>query len=114
MLTWINFFILFFWIFFFSIFFNLNNFFSLLFNAEVLWIILYTLSVIFSLVTDDISLFSLTFFFLGFAAIELSIGLLLLILMKFNNLSLNFSDNYDFNSKGLGTFFFKSALKKKK
>lgn len=59
------------------------------------------------------SLFSLTFFLLGFAAVELSVGLLLLILMKFNNLSLNFSDNYEYSSKNLGSFFFKKPSKKK-
>ena len=55
-----------------------------------------------SVVVDDLSLFSLTFFILGFAAIEISIGLLLLVLMKFNNLSLNFIDNYDSQIKNLG------------
>jgi hypothetical protein len=59
-------------------------------------------------------LFSLTFFILGFAAIEVSIGLLLLILMKYSNLSLNFSDNYDFSVKNFGKLFFSKLSFKKK
>jgi len=53
---------------------------------------------------DDLSLFSLTFFLLGMAAIELSVGILLLVLMKFNNLSLNFSDNYEYQIKTFSSF----------
>lgn len=114
MFNWVNFFLSFFWIFFFSIFFNLNNFFTLLFNAEILWIILYCLSATLSLVVDDIALFSLTFFILGFAAMEISLGLLLLILMKFNNLSLSFADNYEVQLKNVGKTFFKGLASKKR
>jgi len=86
----------------------------LIFNAEVLWIILYTLTAVSSTIVDDISLFSLTFFLLGFAAIELSIGLLLLVLMKYSRLSINFSDNYDNSNKNFSKIFSKNFLNKKK
>lgn len=67
-----------------------------------------------SAVVDDISLFSLTFFILGFAAIEISVGLLILILLKYSNLSLNFADNYDFQIKNFGkNAHAASSLKKK-
>jgi hypothetical protein len=67
-----------------------------------------------SLVVDDIALFSLTFFILGFAAMEISLGLLLLILMKFNNLSLSFADNYEVQLKNVGKTFFKGLASKKR
>ena len=114
MLNWVNFFFSIFWIFFFSIFFNLTNFLALLFNAEVLWVILYCIAALLSLYVDDAVLFSLTFFILGFAALEISVGLLLLVFLKYQNLSLNFSENYDFSLKNFGNFFFsKLAFKKK-
>ena len=68
----------------------------------------------FSLVVDDISLFSLTFFILGFAAIEISVGLLILILLKYNNLSLNFADNYEFQVKNFGKNAHAASFSKKK
>jgi hypothetical protein len=40
-------------------------------------------------------LLSFTFFILGFAAVELSIGLLLLIFLKNLNLSLNLFENFN-------------------
>lgn len=86
----------------------------LLFNAEILWVILYCISALLSLYVDDVSLFSLTFFILGFAAIEVSIGLLLLVLMKYSNLSLNFFDNYDFSVKNFGKLAFSRLSFKKK
>jgi len=85
----------------------------LIFNAEILWIILYTIAAVSSVIVDDISIFSLTFFLLGFAAIELSIGLLLLILMKYSNLSINFSENYN-NNNNFSKIFSKNFLNKKK
>lgn len=114
MLSWVNFFYSLFWIFFFSILFNLNNFFTLLFNAEILWVLLYALAGLLGVIVDDASLMSLTFFILGFAAIEISVGLLLLIFMKYNNLSLNFSDNYDYAIKNFGKLLFLGSSHAKK
>lgn len=114
MLSWVNFFYSLFWIFFFSILFNLNNFFTLLFNAEVLWVLLYVLAGLLGVIVDDASLMSLTFFILGFAAIEISVGLLLLIFMKYSNLSLNFSDNYDYAVKNFGKLLFLGSSHVKK
>lgn len=71
-----------------------------------MWVLLYVIAAFFGVVVDDASLLSITFFILGFAAIELSVGLLLVIFMKYSNLSFNFSDNYDCNIKNFGKDFF--------
>jgi len=85
-----------------------------LFNAEILWVLLYALAGLLGVIVDDASLMSLTFFILGFAAIEISVGLLLLIFMKYNNLSLNFSDNYDYAIKNFGKLLFLGSSHAKK
>lgn len=66
-----------------------QNFFSMLLGAEAVWALLYALSAVASLVCDDLTLFSLTFFILGFAAAELALGVMLLVLVRFSALSLD-------------------------
>jgi hypothetical protein len=78
-----------------------------------MWVSLFLLGACFGTVIDDMFLLSFTFFILGFAAVELSIGLLLLIFLKNLNLSLNLFEN--FNKKNevyLNNFLLKSLKKK--
>jgi hypothetical protein len=49
-------------------------------------------------IIDDVTCFSLSFFILGFASIELCFGLLLLIFLKQLKLTLNLSNNLKNNS----------------
>ena len=50
--------------------------------SEIVWVILYVLTVFFGSLIDDINLYSLSFFLLAFAALEFSIGILILVLFK--------------------------------
>lgn len=52
-------------------------------------------------INDDLTLFSLSFFLLGLAGLELSIGFLIIINFKNFNISLNFLDE----NKKLNQFF---------
>lgn len=63
--------------------------------SEIVWVLLYILTVFLGSVIDDINLYSLSFFLLAFAALEFSIGILILVLFK------NFKIDYSFfnNSK---------------
>lgn len=63
--------------------------------SEIVWVLLYILTVFFGSLIDDINLYSLSFFLLAFAALEFSIGILILVLFK------NFKIDYSFfnNSK---------------
>jgi len=63
--------------------------------SEIVWVLLYILTVFFGSIIDDINLYSLSFFLLSFAALEFSIGILILVLFK------NFKIDYSFfnNSK---------------
>jgi hypothetical protein len=63
--------------------------------SEIVWVLLYILAVFFGSIIDDINLYSLSFFLLAFAALEFSIGILILVLFK------NFKIDYSFfnNSK---------------
>ena len=63
--------------------------------SEIVWVLLYILTVFFGSLVDDINLYSLSFFLLAFAALEFSIGILILVLFK------NFKIDYSFfnNSK---------------
>jgi hypothetical protein len=89
MLSWANFISILFWVAFFVFFLGANNFFQLLLVSEVLWVLLYVLAACLGVLVDDINLFSMTFFILGLAAVELSLGLLLLVFSKYLDLALN-------------------------
>lgn len=93
MLTTINFVLFFFWFIFFIFIFNINNFFKLIVFSEAIWIVIYVLTTLLSSWANDLNLLSLTLFILGFAAIELSIGLILMIYFNKANKSLNFKNN---------------------
>ena len=80
-----------FWGLFFALLLGAQNFFALLLGAEAVWVLLYALAAISGLAKDDLGLFSLTFFILGFAAAELASGLMLMVLMRYTGLSLALS-----------------------
>jgi hypothetical protein len=70
------------------------------------------LSAVFSSIIDDFFLMSFSFLILGFASVELSIGLILLVFLKTLNLSLNLNQNKSFNY--FSSFFLKkNSLKKR-
>lgn len=96
MYIWLNYWILIFWFSFFIFFFNNSNFFTLLLISEFIWIILYVLAITNGLLFDELNFFSFTFFFLGLAGIEFSFCLLLLLLFKSVNFSLNLKKNEKF------------------
>ena len=84
-----------FWFIFFFIFFKKKNFLNLLFTSEIIWVVLYIISIIYGIIYSDLNLLSLSFFILGIAGLEFSIGIILSILYKNTNKSLNL----DFNNK---------------
>lgn len=110
MQNWINFTTLLFWIILFSFLFNSYNIIKLLFLSELAWIFLYTYTILLSGFTDDITLLTLSFFILGLAGLEFSLGFILVILINFFFKSINletkknkpistFEKNYNLNVK---------------
>lgn len=59
---------------------NANTGLHLLLTAELLWITLYLISLLVGIAYDNLNILSLTFFVLIFSAIELGVGLVLLLL----------------------------------
>ena len=93
MFNWINFFNFLFFFVFFIFLFNAYNFFFLLLTSEILWVVLYSMAAVYGVIVDDSFLISFSFFILGFAAIELAMGVLILVFLKQTNLSLNLYNN---------------------
>lgn len=93
MQVWLNFWIIIFWFSLFIFFINSLNFLNLLLFSELIWILLYVITISSGLWNDDLNLFSLSFFLLGLAGLEFSFCLLLILLFKISNLSLNFFKN---------------------
>jgi len=54
--------------------------------------VLYCLSVIVSTFIDDASLLSISFFLFALAGLEFALGFILLVVFKYQNISLNFND----------------------
>lgn len=50
--------------------------------SEITWVSLYCYSIVCGSITDDVTILSISFFLLGLAALEFSIGFLLIILFK--------------------------------
>lgn len=92
MQTWINFWSFLFWLSLICFTSNLNNFIRLLFFSEITWIILYCYVLFQGVINDDITLLSTSIFILGLAGLEYSIGILLLLIFKNINKSLEFND----------------------
>ena len=57
-----------------------NTSLHLLFTAELLWITLYGLVLIIGLAFDNLSILSLSFFFLIFSAVEFGVGLVIMLI----------------------------------
>lgn len=72
---------------------NPFSFIKLLFFSEVTWLTLYCYTALVGVVNDDLTLISNTFFILGLAGLEYSIGLLLVITYKNTNKSIFFFDD---------------------
>lgn len=82
MQSWLSFWNLFFWLVFASLAFNSVNFTKLLFLSEITWIVLYVYVIMIGSINDDLTIMSCSFFLLGFAGLEFSIGMLLVIIFK--------------------------------
>lgn len=89
----LNMLFLFFFLIIFSIFINTNTSLHLLLTAELLWITLYTLMLFIGFVYNNLNILSLTFFSLVFSAIELGIGLILLLIQNIITRSINLNDH---------------------
>lgn len=77
-----------------SLIINTNTSLHLLLTAELLWVTLYALVLLIGFSFNNLTLVSLTFFFLIFSAIELGIGLVLSMLQHniFRTMSLSTMD----------------------
>ncbi len=73
---------------------------------------MYTLAVLLGAIYCDITLLSISFFILGVAGLEFSFGILLSILYKNLNESLNLELNNKFNDQNILDKNFKSPLEK--
>ncbi len=89
-----------------------KNFVSILFISELTWLALYSLSILFGAVYCDITLLSTSFFILGVAGLEFSFGILLAILYKNLNESLNIENNNTNNNQNIFDKNFKTPLEK--
>lgn len=112
MLTWISFWSLIFWIILIIMSLKPKNFISVLFISELTWLSLYCLSVLLGAIYCDITLLSTSFFILGVAGLEFSFGILISILYKNLNESLNIENNNKINNQSLFDKSFKSPIEK--
>ena len=85
--------LLFFFLIFFSILVNTNTSLNLLLTAEILWITLYAIALLIGILYDNVNVLSLTFFFLILSAVELGIGLVLLLIQNLLTRSISLNDN---------------------
>lgn len=112
MLTWISFWSLIYWFVLILISLRPKNFISILFMSELVWLILYSLAVLLGAVYCDITLLSISFFILGVAGLEFSLGILLAILYKNLNESLDIDNNNKYNNQSILDKNFKSPIEK--
>ena len=77
---------------------NANTGLHLLLTAELLWITIYLISLLVGIAYDNLNILSLTFFVLIFSAIELGVGLVLLLLqyILLRTLGLDYQDTNNF------------------
>ena len=73
--------------------------------SELIWLTLYVITIYYGILFSDITLLTFSFFILGFSGLEFSIGMLISILFKNLNESLNIDIN---NKKNNQTIFFKN------
>ena len=98
MQLWLNFWNLVFWISLLGFLINYSNFLFLFLFSEITWLILYNYSLFLGVFIDDLNLVSNTFFILGLAGLEFSIGFLILIVFKKFNYSFNIIETYSLNN----------------
>lgn len=112
MFNWLNFFNFCFFFLFFIFLTTSFNLFCLILTSELMWAALLVISALLGSILDDFFLASFSFLILGFASVELAVGLILMVYLKTTNLSLNLAPH-----KGLSyaALFLqkKSSLKKK-
>ena len=108
----LNLLLLFFLILLFSLFINTNTALHLLLTAELLWISLYAIVLVVGLVYDNLNLLALTFFFLVLSAVELAVGLVILLLQNLFSRTLTLTDNDANALKFLNRFKSKLYLNK--
>ena len=82
MQSWVYFINLLFWLSLFCFLFNSYNIIQLLLLSEACWVIIYSYTTIMSGLTDDLTLLTLTFFILGLAGLEFSLGFILIIVLN--------------------------------
>nr|QBI37897.1 Ymf58 [Tetrahymena rostrata]QGS65275.1 NADH dehydrogenase subunit 4L [Tetrahymena rostrata] len=112
MLTWLSFWSIIFWLVLILISLKPKNFISILFISELTWLVLYTLSVLLGSIYCDITLLSTSFFILGVAGLEFSLGILISILYKNLNESLNIDANNKNNNQSVLDKSFQSPIEK--
>nr|YP_004841732.1 Ymf58 [Ichthyophthirius multifiliis]AEL89274.1 Ymf58 [Ichthyophthirius multifiliis] len=93
MLSWFIFLNILFWLIIINLILKFKNFLTMLLMSELIWILIYTLSVYIGIIYSDILIISITFFILCFSGIEFSIGIILSILYKNLNESLNLNSS---------------------
>lgn len=73
----------------------------MLFFSELIWVLLYTFILLKGSINDDLNILSFSIFILGFAGLEYSIGILLILLFKNINKKVELDDTnneiYNFN-----------------
>ena len=89
-----------------------KNFISILFISELVWIVLYIISILVGSIYSDITLLSMSFFILGIAGLEFSLGILLIVLYKNLNESLDIDMNNKTNNKDIYDKNFKISINK--
>lgn len=72
--------------------------------SELIWLTLYVITIYYGIIFSDITLLTFSFFILGFSGLEFSIGILISILFK----NLNESLNVETNTKKNNQLFFKN------
>jgi len=110
MQDWLSFFSCLFWIFIVVFYLQPFNFLKLIIVSEITWVLLYLLSLIFSTTNNNFFLINNLFYLFGFAAIEFSVGLILIIIFTSTNNNLNFDKINNFTENN---FFLKNFFKKK-
>lgn len=112
MLTWLSFWSLLFWLVLILISLKPKNFISILFISELSWLILYVLSILLGAIYCDITILSLSFFILGVAGLEFALGMLLAILYKNLNESLDLDYSNKLNNQNIFDKSLKTPLEK--
>lgn len=72
---------------------NIENFFKLLLYSEITWLTLYTYTILIGSINDDLTLLSTSLFIIGLAALEFSVGILMIIIFKNINKSINLEES---------------------